>query len=131
MSSDNLAWVLCENRNKPKEALAIADRGRKAYPEMAAIADTRGVIYERLGRFDDARREYEECLKATPRTSEAGVAARFHLGRALAAMDRKAEAISAIRDVLDTSAGMLSPSDKAEADALLSSLVAQMTMPSK
>src|SRR4030042_447701 len=45
---NNLAWILCEDQGKHKEALDLAERGLKIAPNYIDLIDTRGVIYPRL-----------------------------------------------------------------------------------
>jgi len=128
---NNLAWLLCEDRQKPQEALTLADRGRKLYPSMPELIDTRGVIYERLGRLDDARGEFEECVRTAPVSAPVSFSARLHLARVLSALNRKSEAGAALKDLLACTPCLLSAQEKSEGQALFEKLNAEMTLPAK
>lgn len=120
IAMNNLAWFLCEQRQYP-EALQMANRGLMLAPEYSDLRDTRGVIYYRMGRYEDAVRDLEQCVSQYRDDVPALAAARFHLGRAHAALGRKKEAEDELTQSLDLHGrvGGLSPSDVAEAQRLL------------
>ncbi len=66
---NDLAWVLSECLGKPEEALGLVDRAVELAGTSPNIADTRGVILARLGRFDEAIRELESAIHARPTAS--------------------------------------------------------------
>ncbi len=75
-SLNDMAWIFCEELNRPAEALVEVDRVLKVAATSSAM-DTRGVILTRLGRFPEATDQLELCLKKEP------VGHRFlHLARA-------------------------------------------------
>ncbi len=52
---NNMAWTLCEGKNQPEKALKMVDEAmRKAGRNLPQFYDTRGVIYTRLGRYNEA-----------------------------------------------------------------------------
>ena len=54
------------HRNLWKEATYRWERATKIDPSYAAAWNNLGIGYERLGRFDDARRAYESALELEP-----------------------------------------------------------------
>ena len=124
MALNNLAWILSEERLRPAEALPLADKARQLYPDMADIADTRAVIYQRLGRHDDAESEFRRCLDQARPGSSAAAAATFHYARLLAERSRNAQAAQLLADLFSKPGltAALGPAERAEAEALRASL---------
>jgi len=123
---NNLAWIMCEEKNEYKQALELARQGLEKDPNYADLIDTRGVIYHRLDRFDDAIRDFTTCLKLCPTRTPASVKCYFHLGRTLAAVGRKESALDNLKHALDVSREItgLSPKESAEAKRLFEQLSA-------
>ncbi|MCJ7692661.1 MAG: tetratricopeptide repeat protein, partial [Sedimentisphaerales bacterium] len=84
----------------------------------------RGVIYYRLGQLEKARQDFNTCLTLYPKGTPAATAAHFHLGRALAQLGQKKEAIEKLNKALElnTEIGGLSDKDIEEASSLLQEL---------
>ena len=118
---NNLAWIICEVQGKPKEALELALRGSKIAPNYYDLIDTRGVIYYRLGEFDKAVRDFNECIKLYPDITPSSISTRFYLARALIKLGQKDEAIRYLKEALELNnqKGGLSMADLAEAQSLL------------
>jgi len=108
------------------EALSLADRGRKKYPEFAEIIDTRGEIYYRMGKLDSAESELREAVRLSPVNSKALAIARLHLAQVLADRAKNTEAIQMLNEALGTSSpgAGLSGADREAAQGLLSKLTA-------
>jgi tetratricopeptide (TPR) repeat protein len=93
---NNMAWTLSEGLDRPAEALPYAEDAIRREGELAQHLDTRGVIEERLGRFDRAIVDLEKAvalmvgdLQKTPdgdpnkdSRRETVAATYFHLARA-------------------------------------------------
>jgi len=124
IAMNNLAWALCEDQNRSRDALELADRGLKLAPQYVDLVDTRGVIYYRLGQHEKAAQDFAECVKLYPGNVPATVSSRFHLARALAKLGRKAEATQHMEQALYLQArlGGLSEAEIAEARSLLEKL---------
>jgi predicted Zn-dependent protease len=124
MALNNLAWILCEDRRRPADALPLADKGRALYPEMADMADTRAVIYHRLGRHSDAERELRFCLDQAAPGSTASAVARLHLSRLLIGRERGAEAVPVLKDLFSKPqlVAALGAAERAEAEAMRQTL---------
>ncbi len=115
---NNLAWLLADSSSDLQEALILADRGRQRYPDFVELIDTRGIIYYRMGKIEDARKEFEEAVRRAP-NAPAGAAARFHLARMLAEQNKKDQAL---RWIKGCRLSMLSSEDRARAEELLKDL---------
>jgi tetratricopeptide (TPR) repeat protein len=121
---NNLAWIICEVRGKPQEALKLAQRGLKIAPNYYDLIDTRGVIYYRLGELDKAIRDFNECIKLYPGVTPSSIGTRFYLARALADNGQKDKAIQYLKEALELNSqnGGLSTADLAEAQSLFNKL---------
>jgi tetratricopeptide (TPR) repeat protein len=121
---NNLAWIICEVQGKPKEALDLAQRGLKIAPDYCDLIDTRGVIYYRLGEFDKAAQDFNECIKLYPGVTSSSIGTRFYLARALAKLGQKDRAIQYLKEALelDGQKGTLSTADLGDAQSLLEQL---------
>lgn len=122
---NNLAWLLCEYQHKYQKALELAEQGLAIAPNYADLIDTHAVACHRLGRFNDAVKELTRCLKLYPSRAPATAASHFHLGRALAKLGRKNQAIEKLKYSLELNAqiGSLSSTELAQAQRLLSELL--------
>jgi tetratricopeptide (TPR) repeat protein len=122
---NNLAWILCEAEHRYAQALELAKRGLEESPDYADLIDTCGVIYFRLGEHKEAVESLSQCIKMYPENSQALVASRFHLARALAALGEEKGAIENLKLSLDLhdKVGGLSQSEVAEADSLRRALL--------
>ena len=124
ISMNNLAWILSEVQGKHQEALDLAQRGLKIAPNYYDLIDTRGVIYYRLGEFDKAIRDFNECIKLYPDITPSSIGTRFYLARAFAELGQKGKAIQYLKEALELHSpnGGLSTADLAEAQSLLKKL---------
>jgi tetratricopeptide (TPR) repeat protein len=137
---NNLAWIMCEEQSKFRQALDLTERGLKIEPNYIDLIDTRGVVFHRLGEFDKAIQDFTTCIKLYPKGSPSGTASRFHLARAIVALRRarklglistvapfgeKNKAIEYLNQALnpESQAQALSPKDLAEARLLLEELL--------
>lgn len=77
-----------DKAGKHQEALAFADRVSR-YPFMGPLVEYRGHEYEKLGRLDEALRDYDRSIREYPRWP-LPLAARIHL---LIGRKRYAEAL--------------------------------------
>ena len=105
IAMNNLAWVLCEEENRPdqyKEALALAGQGLKIVADYVDLLDTRGYAHYRLGDFDKAVADFKRCITLYPASSPSATTPQFHLAVTYAAMKRKTEAIMQLRTALDS-----------------------------
>jgi len=122
---NNLAWILCQEQNKPKEAIEMTQQALKIAPNYVDLIDTQGVIYLRLGDFDKAIQDFTKCLQLYPETAPASVASRFHLGKAYASRGQKDKAADNLKKALEQNSkiGGLSPADVDEAQHLINALL--------
>jgi Flp pilus assembly protein TadD len=63
---NNLAYILSDFMGNPTEALRFAQTAKELAPEDAAIDDTLGWTYYRMGRYADAVRHLELAVKRGP-----------------------------------------------------------------
>jgi len=118
---NNLAWIMSEEQSKFRQALDLAQRGLEIAPQYIDLIDTRGVVHYRLGVYDKAIRDFKRCIELYPTGISSVVASYFHLGRALADLGQKDEAIENLKKALDlnTKIGGLSAADVVETQRLL------------
>lgn len=121
---NNLAWILCEDQNKPQEARQLVDRGLALNPEYVDLLDTSGMVYYRLGKYDNAVKDFNKCIELYPGRSKAVAPTYLHLAKALDKLGKKNEAIANLNKSLDANNKNegLSPSDLREAKELLAQL---------
>jgi tetratricopeptide (TPR) repeat protein len=121
---NNLAWILCEEHSKYQQALELVQRGLKIAPDYIDLIDTRGVVYYKLGQYDKAIQDFSRCLEIYPDGTPAATASYLHIGRALAGLKQKDEAIENLKKTLElnTKTGGLSAADYADAQRLLEEL---------
>lgn len=125
VSLNNLAWIMCEQQGKYRQALELTQRGlRKAPEHYVDLVDTRGVIYYRLGEHQKAVRDFEKSIELYPRNSSQLTASYFHLARALVALGRDDEVVSNLNKAIELNeeVGGLSQTDLAEAKRILGRL---------
>jgi Flp pilus assembly protein TadD len=92
-SLNNLAWILAEVRKKPDEALPLATKAEQLAPGSPEVLDTLGWIQYRRGAYADAEKA---LARAAARAGSNGTI-QYHLGMTYARLDRKADAVSALR----------------------------------
>ena len=124
VAMNNLAWTLCEEQGKYKEAIDLANKGLKIAPQYVDLIDTRGVAYYRLGDHAKAIEDFTTCVKLYPAGTPGRVNSSFHLARAFAGAGNKSKAIEYLNNTLNMQkqSGGLSPEDLAQANHLLSTL---------
>jgi len=129
VAANNLAWILCEEKQQYQEALALADRGLQIAPDYVDLIDTRGVIHYRLGAADGAHYEkavadFQRCLELYLPNAPSLAATRFHLARAYEKTGRTTEAVREVTAAMNQheDVGGLSPDDLAAAGQLLDRL---------
>ena len=125
---NNLAWILCEEYGKHKQALELTQRGLKIAPDYVDLIDTRGVLYDKLGQYDKAIKDFIKCLELYPDAAPAKVATYLHLGKALAKLGRKDEAVESLRKSIELNIeiGGLSEADHADAQDLVKKLLKEI-----
>jgi len=124
IAMNNLAWIMCEQQGKHKQALELAQKGFEIQPNYIDIIDTRGVAYYRLGEFEKAIQDFATCIKRYPIGATAVSATYFHLGRAFAKLEQTDKAIENLNKALELNnkTGGLPATDLDEAKRLLEQL---------
>ena len=108
---NNLAWSLSEGQKKPEAALVrINDAIKKSTSFSPELYDTRGCIYTRLGRLDEAIRDLELSVRERPKPI-----AMAHLARAYKKAGMTAD-YERIRDRVRASKPPLVPGEIEEAE---------------
>ncbi|HEV8226042.1 MAG TPA: tetratricopeptide repeat protein [Methylomirabilota bacterium] len=93
VSLNDLAWLLAEIRNKPEEALPLAEKAEQLAPQLGWVTDTLGWIYYRRGAYAEA----EKILLRAAEHAPANGLVQFHLGLTYEKLGRKTDAASALR----------------------------------
>ena len=121
---NNLAWLLCEEQHEYQLALELAEQGLALAPDYLDIMDTRGVAFHRVGQLDKAIADFSVCIERYPDTSPGLAGSCFHMGRALAQLGNKAEAVRNLQRAQEISekVGGLTDSDLAEIQSLVEEL---------
>ena len=86
-----LGYMLAERGDRLEEAVALIDRALAIDPGNGSYLDSLGWAYFKLRRHEDARQRLAEAAAQLPFNS----VVQDHLGDALAALGRHAEAIAA------------------------------------
>jgi tetratricopeptide (TPR) repeat protein len=122
---NNMAWILCEHLQQYEKALELAQAGINEEPAYINInyinlIDTRGMIYYRLGRFDDAIKDFNKCLDLYPPASPQISATYLHLAKTMVKTSQNDNALMFLKKALKTNdeQGGLSPKDVDEAQQL-------------
>ena len=98
---NNLAYILTEFIGNPSEALRFAQTAKELAPEDAAIDDTIGWTYYRMGRYGDAVRHLEQAVKLGPNARR-----HAHLAMAYARHGDGARARQMLRTALKIDPGL-------------------------
>jgi tetratricopeptide (TPR) repeat protein len=124
LAVNNLAWILCEEKGQPQQALELAQRGLEKDPNYIDLIDTRGVAYYRLGEFDKAAQDFDRCVSLYLPQLPARTSSYFHLARALAKLGQKSTAIESLNKTLESNdkVGGLSAAEFSETKRLLEEL---------
>ena len=124
VAMNNLAWILCEHQGKHHEALDLAQKGLEIMPKYIDLIDTRGMVYYRLGEFNEAIKDFNTCTALYTDQATARATTCFHLARAYAKLGQTEAAVESLNKALDLNekVGGLSTVDLTEAKALLDRL---------
>jgi tetratricopeptide (TPR) repeat protein len=97
---NNLAWIMCVDQGRYRQALALAQKGLEIAPEYVDLIDTRGVAYYHLGEWDKSVDDFTTCIRLSPQTAASGAASRFHLAKALDKLGKTGKAIDHLNQAL-------------------------------
>ncbi len=109
---NNLAVAYAKSGQKLDRALTLIRQATTAFPKNLDIQDSLGLVCNNAGLYDEAIAILKPVTQAAPQNG----LAHYHLGKALLAAGRRAEAVTALRTALTLE---LPAIDKAEATALL------------
>ena len=124
VAANNLAWYLAEDQGRYADALGYTNAGLVLAPDYTDLRDTRGVIYYRMGRYEDAVADLMVCTGQYSDSNPAATGAWFHLGRTYVALGDRDNARAALESALRLNGqiGGLTSEDLAEANRLLTQL---------
>jgi tetratricopeptide (TPR) repeat protein len=101
-SANNLAWNYAEHGGgNLDEAMRLAQGVVQKYPEEPGFADTLGWVYFKKGLSAAAVEQLQKAVTKAQATSADSPAYHLHLGQALAAAGRKAEARQQLQQALN------------------------------
>ncbi len=113
---NNMAWTLCEGLNDPAGGLKVINQAIEKVGKQSNLLDTRGVIYTRLARYDEAVKDLE---LAVPTDRDGTV--HFHLARVYSKLNKPDE-LKKHRD-LALKGGLtrlkVQPSERSDWDAIM------------
>jgi tetratricopeptide (TPR) repeat protein len=92
---NNLAWLLVNNGNGGGEALPLIDAAVNGLGRRPDLLDTRGLVYLKLNRVDEALADLKESTADTPTPTRL-----YHLARALQLAKEKDAAKKALQDAV-------------------------------
>lgn len=92
---NNLAWLLVNNGNGGDEAMPMIDAAVNGLGRRPDLLDTRGLVYLKLNRIDEALSDLKEATADTPTPTRF-----FHLARALHVSKEKEAAKKALQDAI-------------------------------
>jgi tetratricopeptide (TPR) repeat protein len=95
-AKNDLAFLLTRRGEDLDRALQLAQEARAALPESVEVADTLGYAYLRKGLPEAALSQLEAAVDLAEARGEPHPTALYHLGLALKALGRQAEAASAL-----------------------------------
>jgi Tfp pilus assembly protein PilF len=123
---NNLAWLLCADKNRYGEALTLASKAVKCDPKLTSAVDTRGVIYHRMGHLKEARADLGACISQSPEGTLVRSEAEFHLAQVLRDQGERTQAAVLLERCLarPKARGGLPDAERLQAEKLRSELAA-------
>jgi tetratricopeptide (TPR) repeat protein len=114
MVLNNLAFLYAEHGQNLPRAIEIATQLGNSYGNSPVITDTVGWVFYRAGKYEDATRYLQRAVRLAPGNGLTS----YHFAKALLAVGRRADAVTALHNAL---AHGLPPTEKADAETLLAS----------
>lgn len=93
VAANNLAWLYAEGAGNIDVALQLAQRARRALPEVAEVADTLGWVHYKKEQYPQAVRELSDAVAKDPENRSY----QYRLGLALARSGDAAKARAALQ----------------------------------
>jgi predicted Zn-dependent protease len=115
---NNMAWTLSERQNKPEEALKYINEAiRQSGDVPAQFYDTRGCIYTRMGKYDEAIHDLTLATREDPSPTTWA-----HLARAYKKAGKDAEYTKAKEQAIKAglTIDMIEKADRPELESILS-----------
>ncbi len=120
VAMNNLAWILC-GQDQYEQALALAEQGLEIAPDYIDLIDTRGLIYSRTGRLQEAVSDFSRCIELYLPNMSSRTVSCFHLGEALYKLGEREKAVNILKQAitLNEKIGGLSQEELTESRSLL------------
>ncbi len=99
---NDLAFLLASRGTDLERALTLAREAREAMPRSPQVADTLGYVYLKKDLPGPAADQFREALAVLPEEHRAWPSTQYHLGLALRAQGKDAEAAEAFEKALAT-----------------------------
>jgi tetratricopeptide (TPR) repeat protein len=100
-AKNDLAFLLAHEGSDLDRALALAEEAQRALPEHPSVADTVGFTYYRMKQNEAALQQFRYAIQLSEaERGESPPGYHYHVGLALAALDRDEEAAAAFERAL-------------------------------
>ncbi len=119
---NDLAWIVGVAGNKTEEAIELADRGVDRFPGDPHLLDTRGALFAKLQRWNEARRDFEACLTSPAIVPTTRAKANLRLARVYLRLSEPRAAAESLAkaETVDREHQVLSGAERKELDELKS-----------
>jgi tetratricopeptide (TPR) repeat protein len=121
---NNLAWLLAHRAGGAVEALGYIDAALQGIGRRADLLDTRGLVYLKLGKHEQALADLREAIEDAPTPTR-----QFHLAKAYQATKNPAAAIAELKKAQEALerfkkplASVMHPTEQEECRSLLEEL---------
>ena len=121
---NNLAWIRCESEGAYTQAMDLVKVGLEKSEDYADLVDTRGMIYRRMGEYDEAIIDFRKAISVYKVNDPGRTQSYYHLACTLAESGNAQEAFDYLRKALklNRQTASLSTTDLTSAGELLSRL---------
>ena len=99
-AKNDLAFLLAEDDQQLDRALSLAQEAQQAEPENPEIVDTLGFVYHKKGLNQPAVEQFNYAIELSERANAPRADYPYHLGLALRALGKDAEAATAFERAL-------------------------------
>jgi len=120
LALNNLAWLLALKEGRAGEALELVSRGIALVGPSPELLDTRGVVYLKLRKNDEAIKDFQACIDQTPSAPRY-----FHLALAEHQANQREAALEAWQKAKGLDVKQLHPLEHADYRKLAAALQAQ------
>jgi tetratricopeptide (TPR) repeat protein len=99
-AKNDLAFLLAEDGQQLDRALTLAQEAQQAEPENPEIVDTLGFVYQKKGLNQPAADQFKYAIELSERANAPRADYHYHLGLALHALGKDADAAAAFEAAL-------------------------------